>query len=211
MQHYKSLKHKIMKKLILLFSLVVITCFLANASIPIKITTIYYVDADASGNNNGSNWADAYIYLQDAISAASNGDQIWVANGTYYPDDGAGYTDTFRVCVDGYPTGLDLPAGNQLKVNMYPNPTRDKVTIELNGTVPGAKVELTVLNIAGQQVLSKTFSTAEQISFSMANHVSGLYFVQLGLKDKRITKKLIPDRKQTGICHRILPKKDGGI
>ncbi|MGB2808839.1 MAG: GLUG motif-containing protein [Sedimentisphaerales bacterium] len=48
---------------------------------------VYYVDADANGANDGSSWADAYKYLQDALDDATNGDDIWVADGTYKPDE----------------------------------------------------------------------------------------------------------------------------
>ncbi len=46
----------------------------------------HYVDGDAVGLNDGSSWEDAFNYLQDALAAASSGDQIWVAGGTYKPD-----------------------------------------------------------------------------------------------------------------------------
>jgi len=55
--------------------------FLANLSTPI----IHYVKSDATGANNGSSWTDAYTNLQLALSAASSGDEIWVAAGTYIP------------------------------------------------------------------------------------------------------------------------------
>ncbi len=57
---------------------------------------ILYVDANASGNNDGKSWTDAFNYLQDALtlaSACSNVTEVWVADGTYYPDEGIGITD----------------------------------------------------------------------------------------------------------------------
>jgi predicted outer membrane repeat protein len=51
---------------------------------------IIYVKANAAGADNGSDWSNAYRYLQDALAAATSGDQIWVAEGLYHPDKGAG-------------------------------------------------------------------------------------------------------------------------
>ena len=45
-----------------------------------------YVDDDASGVQDGSSWASAFPYLQDALVVASAGDEIRVAQGLYRPD-----------------------------------------------------------------------------------------------------------------------------
>ena len=66
-----------------------------------QIPRIIYVNASAIGNNNGSSWTDAYTDLQSALSAAGNGDEIWVAAGTYVPTTEVGgigyYYRTFRL------------------------------------------------------------------------------------------------------------------
>ena len=46
---------------------------------------IRYVNVDATGLDNGTSWANAFISLQSAFDVAVAGDQIWVAQGTYKP------------------------------------------------------------------------------------------------------------------------------
>ncbi len=81
--------------------------FMAQASDNLILPeyNILYVDAEADGAANGLNWINAYTTLQDALAVAVAGNQIWVAEGVYYPDEGAGQIEdavssTFRL-VDG--------------------------------------------------------------------------------------------------------------
>ena len=58
----------------------VFTCFFSSSP-----AAIIYVNPLAGGANNGSSWMDAYTDLQPALAAASDGDEIWVAQGLYIP------------------------------------------------------------------------------------------------------------------------------
>ncbi|PPK93652.1 putative secreted protein (Por secretion system target) [Nonlabens xylanidelens] len=66
---------------------------LASENSPI-VQPPLYVDANATGANDGSSWANAYIKLQDALDNANTVD-VWVAAGTYKPL--AGVSESFTV------------------------------------------------------------------------------------------------------------------
>ncbi|MEM7036967.1 MAG: T9SS type A sorting domain-containing protein [Bacteroidota bacterium] len=75
-------------------------CFQSAFSVTI------YVNQSATGANNGTSWADAYVDLQDALSSAVSGDEIWVAQGTYYPTSGTSTSASFQM-----KNGVDLFGG----------------------------------------------------------------------------------------------------
>jgi hypothetical protein len=95
---------------------------------------VIYVDANATaGANNGSSWADAFIYLQDALAfARDSGDvnEIRVAQGVYTPDsnsadpNGSGdRTATFKlvngVALKGGYAGVSEPDPNARDIELY--------------------------------------------------------------------------------------------
>ena len=58
-----------------------------------------FVNLNASGTNDGSSWANAYTDLNSALSAATTGNQIWVAQGVYKP--GISRSATFNFTTSG--------------------------------------------------------------------------------------------------------------
>ncbi|WP_299439668.1 InlB B-repeat-containing protein [uncultured Aquimarina sp.] len=60
-------------------------------SIPVDFTTLriigkVFVDVNATGENNGSSWVNAFTSLYDALSVITSNEEVWVAQGTYTPD-----------------------------------------------------------------------------------------------------------------------------
>jgi hypothetical protein len=94
---------------------------------------IIYVDDDANGLNDGSSWANAYNYLQDALADANSSDkpvEIWVPQGIYRPDrnwdepNGSGDREaTFQlingVTLKGGYAGLGQPDPNNRNIDLY--------------------------------------------------------------------------------------------
>lgn len=82
------------------------------------------VDASATGNNDGSSWADAYTQLQSALAVASSGDEIQAAMGVYTPAGISGdRTATFQllngVTIKGGYAGLSSPDANERDIDAY--------------------------------------------------------------------------------------------
>jgi len=70
-------------------------------SFPITLTPpILYVNSGAVGSSDGSSWSDAFSDLQSALTEAADGDQLWVAQGTYYTDSASDKTKSFLINKD---------------------------------------------------------------------------------------------------------------
>lgn len=68
-----------MKKTLLLLVAWLLVASAADAQ------NVVYVKWNAPGNNDGTSWQDAYRDLQDALTNANEGDEIWIFQGAYYP------------------------------------------------------------------------------------------------------------------------------
>jgi len=119
------------QRTILFTILTVFVCLFAMAACATAKTI--YVDADAAGANDGSSWADAYNYLQDALADANASPkpvEIRVAHGIYRPDEdmlhpeGTGDREaTFQlingVTIKGGYAGSGQPDPNARDIELY--------------------------------------------------------------------------------------------
>lgn len=72
---------------------------------------IVFVKSDAAGANNGSSWVNACTTLQAGLAVSDPGDEIWVAAGTYRPDQGPGQTLGDRNATFSLRSGVALYGG----------------------------------------------------------------------------------------------------
>ena len=100
-------------------------------------------------------------------------------------------SDTFKLEVQLCTDTKDYLNGMN-KVTMYPNPAKDKVTLEIIGKNV-SNTELLVSDILGNRVLKKTFKNTNNVEFDLGHQASGLYFVKLNMDGKEVVKKLILD------------------
>lgn len=82
-----------------------------SAASAIYAQGVIYVDSVATGTNDGASWTNAFVSLQEALSAARSGDEIWVAAGTYRPDKGQGVTEGDRAASFQLKSGVALYGG----------------------------------------------------------------------------------------------------
>ncbi len=85
---------------------------LVTALCPFAVLSVYaekviYVHQAAVGQNDGSDWIDAFVDLHDALAVAVEGDELWIAAGTYRPDRGTGD----RAMFFSVPAGVALYGG----------------------------------------------------------------------------------------------------
>jgi parallel beta-helix repeat protein len=96
-----------MKLEISIFSFVLVGATIASGK-------VIYVDDSAIGANDGTNWTDAYNYLQDALADANTAPkpvEIRVAQGIYTPDKGAGITRGDRMAYFQLINGVTVLGG----------------------------------------------------------------------------------------------------
>ena len=93
--------------------------FLLSGTIILAQTT-YHVKIGGDDTKDGKSWNNAFATIQKALSVSTNtGDEIAVAKGTYYPDEGAGFTDNDRSHSFALKNGVDMFGGYEGVEGVY--------------------------------------------------------------------------------------------
>ncbi len=129
-----------------------------------------YVNASATGLNNGSSWVDAYKSLDDALRAARTCgvNEIWVANGTYKPSE--------------YATGLPYSITSTLTNRDYIFHIVDGV--KMYGGFVGTETAITNRIPASETILSGDLAGDD---FLTSNNAENCYHLVTSVNDSPAT------------------------
>jgi hypothetical protein len=75
-------------------------------------------------------------------------------------------------------------------ISIHPNPTKDWITVSLE---EGTATSVTLRNSLGQLLLSDKTPSTNQVELDLSSYPTGIYFLQLEVDGKVITKKIIKE------------------
>lgn len=143
-------------------------------------TEFFYGTSGNSPDNDSPSGTQSLIFYPN-MTAPSAGENFFTRN-----------TPMVRLNLDpNYVTGIE-ELNEKISFSVSPNPSRDLFNIKLDAKVT-ENVNLSVRNIVGQTVLTKTLSVSGQTreTISLANYDKGIYFLTIDNNEEKKTIKLI--------------------
>jgi len=119
------------------------------------------------------------------------GVENWVASA---PVGNEGTHPSLTYCYTPLLAGINSVKDADASFSVYPNPTLDAVTLDINKTTQTANNSYTVYGVDGKVILTKNLgmiSNRYQERVDLSSVAPGLYFVVLSLDGTRSTKKIV--------------------
>jgi predicted acyl esterase len=138
--------------------------FLAGHKIRIDVTSSNYPRFNRNMNSGGK------LYPGNSMDTLVN---PLIATNTVYTNSLHASYVTFPLV--NFTTGINVEDNNAAGLNLYPNPANDKLFVNMLNN-ENKKVDLSIYNTLGQQVLAQDFSNAST-SVDVSQLKAGIYFV----------------------------------
>jgi hypothetical protein len=163
---------------------------------PIQITgpATYFVGVEFSANTNNASQDSIAIYTNaDGETAVATAYERW-ANGDWYSmGDANAWNKQIsliimpEVCVST--VGVEENDQLQAGLNVYPNPTNGKVSVNFDESTVGT---IEVFNLVGKKVLVKQLSGTEyKVDLNIEGQSNGVYLVRLKTAKGIVSKKVL--------------------
>jgi hypothetical protein len=150
---------------------------------------LYVVKADSTGNML---WQKYYGGSLDdegfTIKSTSDNGYIAIGNTLSF---NVIYKDMYVVKMDstGFATSINTFLNDCTDLNIFPNPTKDKVFIE---TDEHESSIISIINIDGQTIFQKTISK-DNFEIDMTDFANGLYLLNIKTKTNNYSRKIIKE------------------
>ena len=137
-------------------------------------------DADGSTSNGGFSLG------------FGGGTLVFNKVGTFYyvcqPHAGMGMKGTITVNGETFIQNIS----KQVSFSLYPNPTSDKLTTELNYSVSGNS-QITIFDITGKQLMNENFINSEELTHTIdvSKLNSGKYFIHYTINNNSYTQSFV--------------------
>jgi cysteine-rich repeat protein len=149
-----------------------------------------YVDADASGMATGASWDDAFPTIAAAMAAASQGDSLWVAEGTYRGTAPNGPVAQLSTCVSIYGGFV----GTEVLLSDRPFPPAPTTLSgdfadddDIGGLNENARHVVTGVDVGGVVLDSVTLTAGRATGLGTAALGGGLYAVDSEVLLRHVT------------------------
>ncbi|MBI2967272.1 MAG: PKD domain-containing protein [Bacteroidetes bacterium] len=144
---------------------------------------------DGSATANVAGGTSPYTYLWSGGGTTSTKTGLCAGNHTVTVTDANGCTATSTGTVS-YPTFLGEQAGDSF-LNLHPNPTSGKITIELALVKPSSLVNITVYNVLGKPVLKNERTNFKRgvLTIDFTYLPRGVYFIEVNTGSEKIIRR----------------------
>ena len=94
-----------------------------------------------------------------------------------------------------YDSSSSITETGNAQVNVYPNPTTGKVTVEI-GLALGQDVVISVVNLLGKEIMTieEGQLTKKKYEIDLSGEAQGMYILKMQTRDKKILKNIILNR-----------------
>ncbi len=155
----------------------------------------WYLDADGDGYavfptvqsciSPGTGYTNTVLPTTDCkdSDAEINPETLWFLDAN---TDGVEDIKEFIISCEqpgiGYTSKVLRPFSNEIIIKAYPNPSSNTIEIDLGGLI--SKVELTMVNAAGQLIKKESYTNTRIVSLNINTLESGIYCLAIQSENK---------------------------